>query len=570
MYLCARAGVALTFETQKRTVAELFAGTTIYRMPLFQRPYSWEEETAAQLYDDIHAALERSGSLTGRTSSGSEYFLGPVIVAQLRRTEVYDVIDGQQRLVALTIILAIIRDKLQEELRRKELQRMLWRGQSRVQGLDELPRVSLREDNQECFERWVLKDGATRQLPTQAESETNSRLLCSIRRIRSEIGRAHDAFLQRLATFIVKRCSVVQITTHNLDDGYILFRSLNSRGQPLDELDLAKAEILGQQSDQMQEAAALAEAWNQAESEIGQSDLKAYIESILSMVQQRTDDRSLRDRVREVLGDPSRAVTFTRFLSGFLKHYTNLEYAALDFGDDSTIINRVVMCLRSMPDEEWQEPALIWLACQPTARDSLKFFRGLDGLTLGMLILGKTKRQRAKRFNQITQRVIRERETLFTSASSELYLTDEERRKIREILSGEIRPARKFVKPLLLRLNAEMLTKTIPPHFPDSVTIEHILPQRPAKKSEWKQLFPDDTERNRLTHQLGNLTILTAEINRSNRNHDFLVKKQKMFGAVESQLFPLTVMLASKDQWTKSEIEARHAEMMRHAENIMG
>ncbi len=561
--------MALSFDTQKQTVAELFSGTTIYRMPLFQRPYSWEEETAAQLYDDIHAALERSGSLTGRASSGSEYFLGPVIVAQLRRSEIYDVIDGQQRLVALTIILAIIRDKLQEEPRRKELQRMLWRRESRVQGLDRLPRVGLREDNQECYERWILQDGATRQLPTEADTESNSRLLSSIRRIRSEIGRQHDAFLQRLASFVVKRCSVVQITTHNLDDGYILFRSLNSRGQPLDELDLAKAEILGQQSDQMQEAAALAEAWNQAESEIGSNDLKAYIESILSMVQQRADDRGLRDRVREVLSDPSRAATFTTFLSGFLNHYTNLEYAALEFGNDSAVINRVVLCLRNMPDDEWQEPALIWLAFQPTARDTLKFFRRLDGLALGMLVLGKTKRQRAKRFNQITQRVIRERDTVFTSASSELYLSDAERRKIREILSGEIRPARKFVKPLLLRLNAEMLTTTIPPHFPSSVTIEHILPQRPAKNSEWKQVFPNDAERKRLTHQLGNLTILTAEINRSNRNYDFQIKKEKMFGAVESQLFPLTVMLASKNQWTRADIEARHVELLRHAENIM-
>ena len=39
------------------TVGELFSGSNVFRMPIFQRPYSWDEETALELYDDIDQML---------------------------------------------------------------------------------------------------------------------------------------------------------------------------------------------------------------------------------------------------------------------------------------------------------------------------------------------------------------------------------------------------------------------------------------------------------------------------------------------------------------------------------
>ena len=67
-------------------------------------------------------------------------------------------------------------------------------------------------------------------------------------------------------------------------------------------------------------------------------------------------------------------------------------------------------------------------------------------------------------------------------ADSELFLSRAERGKIKERLSSPIGNKSRFVRPLLLRLNAEMLDKTIPTYFPRNVTLEHILPQKPAPR----------------------------------------------------------------------------------------
>ena len=98
----------LSFETMTMTVGELFSGSNVFRMPIFQRPYSWEEETALELFGDIHQAMERSDP-PGR----GEYFLGPIIIAKNGSpSSPLDVVDGQQRLVTLSVIFAILRDLL--------------------------------------------------------------------------------------------------------------------------------------------------------------------------------------------------------------------------------------------------------------------------------------------------------------------------------------------------------------------------------------------------------------------------------------------------------------------------
>jgi hypothetical protein len=50
-------GMPLSLETKTMTLGELFSGSNVFRMPIFQRPYSWDEETALELYDDIDQML---------------------------------------------------------------------------------------------------------------------------------------------------------------------------------------------------------------------------------------------------------------------------------------------------------------------------------------------------------------------------------------------------------------------------------------------------------------------------------------------------------------------------------
>ena len=73
-----------------------------YKIPRFQRPYSWDRENIQDFWDDV----VRDG--------GGDYFIGPMVVYKDGQQR-YGVVDGQQRLTTITILLACIRDVLREQ-----------------------------------------------------------------------------------------------------------------------------------------------------------------------------------------------------------------------------------------------------------------------------------------------------------------------------------------------------------------------------------------------------------------------------------------------------------------------
>ncbi len=106
---------------------DLFQRQRRYVVPLFQRPYVWEqEEQWDPLWQDIAG---RADALLDRDARGSKsdrignHFLGAIVLNQIkvygRQVDTVEVIDGQQRLTTLQIMLAAFRDevKVSEEKR---------------------------------------------------------------------------------------------------------------------------------------------------------------------------------------------------------------------------------------------------------------------------------------------------------------------------------------------------------------------------------------------------------------------------------------------------------------------
>ncbi len=91
------------------TVQQLFEQDVRYAVPLYQRPYVWNEERQwAPLWEDINALLthQEGEGLAGLWS----HFLGAIVLDQEKTLpgEIprFTVIDGQQRLTTLQLLLA--------------------------------------------------------------------------------------------------------------------------------------------------------------------------------------------------------------------------------------------------------------------------------------------------------------------------------------------------------------------------------------------------------------------------------------------------------------------------------
>ncbi|MFB6144075.1 MAG: DUF262 domain-containing protein, partial [Candidatus Nanohaloarchaea archaeon] len=99
---------------------ELFRGEeNLYKIPDFQRPYSWEKKHIQQLWDDLHQAWQdyENGEI-------ESYYLGPIILINEERGSRLSILDGQQRLTSLTIFYSILYHEFREKLNGKNARRV--------------------------------------------------------------------------------------------------------------------------------------------------------------------------------------------------------------------------------------------------------------------------------------------------------------------------------------------------------------------------------------------------------------------------------------------------------------
>ena len=92
------------FDTDAYNLGEVWANR-IFGVPRMQRPYTWKIDKAGKLWEDLinfHSERNNEG----------HYFLGNTIVFEENGTIM--LVDGQQRIATLTIIFAVIRDRIQQ------------------------------------------------------------------------------------------------------------------------------------------------------------------------------------------------------------------------------------------------------------------------------------------------------------------------------------------------------------------------------------------------------------------------------------------------------------------------
>jgi uncharacterized protein with ParB-like and HNH nuclease domain len=91
------------FDSNPEDIQNLFQGRkTLYKIPDYQRPYSWQKKHIDQLWEDIYEAWKSN-------SDESSYFLGTVILVD-DGDDRLDILDGQQRITTLMIFYAVLRD----------------------------------------------------------------------------------------------------------------------------------------------------------------------------------------------------------------------------------------------------------------------------------------------------------------------------------------------------------------------------------------------------------------------------------------------------------------------------
>ncbi|MFM9850304.1 MAG: DUF262 domain-containing protein [Hyphomicrobiaceae bacterium] len=549
------------FTAKPLALGQLLSDPFRFRIPSFQRPYSWTTKEAGQLLDDLTLAIEEQAAES--TVSACEYFLGAMLLNSAAPTVadgpalIHDVVDGQQRLVTLTILFAVLRDLLARtdgELPtglREHIECAKAAGQQRTF------RLELRERECDFFRLHVQEPLGTATLPeTDDLTEVERRILEVREHLAAELRERSPQELARIASFVAQQCHVALISAAGIDRAYRIFMVLNDRGRPLQRNDILKAQIIAQIDERARARAD--NIWDRTDALLG-----ADFEELFSHIRaaELSPKSQIITGVREVIANAGGGRAFVEeLLEPYGRAFHSVRHAQHAGSPQSPEIRRLLTYLGWLGAADWVPPTMLWWRLNSGDAEKLHvFLQAIERLAYALRLLGIGADKRASRFRAVVQAI--RRGTVMDDPKSPLELGRDELRNILYNLRNLHLRSPLICKLVLLRLNDELAGSPQSLSAAD-FTVEHVLPQKPGRNSAWREWFPIAEERERCINSIGNLVLVRRRQNENARNRELSDKLEIYFGSSISDVPIVTTELNGISEWRPEHIMAREQRLL--------
>ncbi len=591
------------------TIHQLFERERRFVVPLYQRSYVWNEDDQwLPLWDDLERAADAC-LIAARNQQPRSHFLGALVLnvpkVQGSRVSRSEVIDGQQRLTTLQIVLAAMRDHA-EAMSSSEGGPLRDLTENRHQKADseELFKVWPTNADRAMF-RAVMRAGSPEALLAQFPGQRSSvpRLAAAYRFFWDRIGTFLDeadtaadretrlaALHQALRTVL----QVVVIELEERDDPQVIFETLNARGQPLLPSDLVRNYIFLRAANEpgMDPDALYQRYWHEFDNRHDGSEERFWHvpERQGRLIRPRIDLFLFHYLVMQTGRDLLIGQLFREFRDWHAESQMSIEALLTDLNRYARIFAGLVapkgndraaafaQRLKAL-DTSTVYPLLLYtLSLPPTrlpvaARDQILL--DLESWLVRRFICQAT----AKNYNRFFTSLL----TKLTGASPDANLADiirSELTRSAEVTTNwptdhEFRTGW-LTKPIYARSRPDrstMVLRAIEQHMrtrfneavslPEQLSVEHMLPQKGALDD---YPYPPDIPyldqesdaqcRARLIQTLGNLTLLTSELNASISNGPFPSKAAKIIGDSDLRL-NAWLRSAPPSSWSERDILAR-------------
>ncbi|MFA6988984.1 MAG: DUF262 domain-containing protein [Candidatus Gastranaerophilaceae bacterium] len=209
-------------KVNKVNLLEFLINSSRLEVPVFQRKYRWGEKQLKQLWEDIEGFIRNPGKMN--------HFFGIIVHIErdfnnLTEFKTHYLIDGQQRLLSISILLAVISDLYgSQNLRQNYLY-------NRIKG-DHYPKIKL---NKEDYDDYNIVLNEKRELFEKKENHIFKTYKFFFEEIKNSKLKEKDVLLA------LKRFELVDILLEKeIDNPQLIFDSLNSTGLELDRIEQIK------------------------------------------------------------------------------------------------------------------------------------------------------------------------------------------------------------------------------------------------------------------------------------------------------------------------------------------
>lgn len=549
-------------EASEKVIDKVFSNDYSFEIPNYQRPYSWKEDQVIALLDDLsHFAFQKE-----KLEDSKPYFLGSIVLIKGDGTDA-KVVDGQQRLITLTILFAIVRELLPEL--KKHITKRIYEEGDPLARTENKFRLSVRERDRDFFNTYIQMEDGIAKLSTEEslpDSQNNIRTnaLC----LKQKLKEYSKDNLRHLVEYLVQKCYLVIVSTSDEESAYRIFSVLNDRGLQLTHADILKAEIIGEMANSEQDS--YTKKWEDIEEELGIDQFKDLFAHIRMINRKVKANDSILKEIRDYVKPKENPSDFiNNVLIPYARAFDDIKKASFESATNAELINHYLQWLNKLDNEDWIPPAIYFMSRwgNNDTKKVVDFLERLERMAFGLYVLRIGINGRIERYGKVLYAIENDDDDddIFTSEHV-LSLTKEECQDIRAALASKVYGAQ-FTKYLLLRLDADLAEGEASYNYP-IISIEHVLPQNPDGESKWIELFQDEAEREEYTHCLGNLVLLSRRKNSKAQNYEFDKKISSYFKNDGVSSFALTTDVLNYDQWTPEIIQKRQNELLGRCDNI--
>ncbi len=547
---------------------DLIGNGRSYKVPAYQRDYSWTDEQWEDLWLDI-AEL--------RPDSDKRHYMGAVVV-KAESDRQFLIIDGQQRIATLTILGLSVINRLQhiaanggppENKERAEALRSRYIGEKDPASLTEISKLALNKHDDGFFQDYLVQ--LRRPINPRSLPKSNKLLWeCFAyfeKQIAGDPGLADDGLrlAELLSEVVARRLLFISIIVDDEMSAYTVFETLNARGLELTTTDLLK-NYLFSRLHSTNDLEAVQRRWERLIATVRQERFGTFLRYHYLTKQRQIRSGRLFKIVRDEVNSPAEVIALITILEERAEVYDALGDPGHSLWAETP---EAIPYIRELAlFKVSQMTPLLFAAFEKLSREdfvrvlkltSIVSFRYtvISGLNPNELepvyheaakaVLNNTAVTDAQVFNVLKSVYVRD-ENFLADFSQKSIATSGQRKKV--------------TKYILCKLEQDASGKTCD-FETDPGTIEHILPENPS--DEWDSFISRERWDNAI-YRLGNLTLLPAPVNRDLGGKSFREK----LSAYENSSYILTRTIAeiAPEEWTLEVLEARQKNLAQRAVHI--
>lgn len=544
------------FSPEHSSLNGLFTEGIKYIIPTYQRPYSWESIGKSDRNNQINNMWDDFFNFyTNSNDTNQEYFFGSIVV--FKKDGFSQVVDGQQRLTSLLLLFSAMKCFLvnlqKDESNFDEAIKNFLNGALSTfnkllfneEGLDLTQSLKVKIERASGFNFDEI-------LNKVINCEDGNIVLQNIEEKYKDIANRYfnnrDYFIKQLniafldnyvftkekaeelnkfGRFLRTKISVVVINTINFETAYNMFEVLNNRGLPLSAKDLFRNFIISEFDKNNQKEPE--KKWNYLEEsyEVTSDFLGRFIESKTGYQIQKSSFNALLDYYKTL------STIGSKIESLYININDNLNYYTMILNDEnieSKSIRNKIKFIKFLGHEKYSVNFLLTLfrAYKYDGKENqeiLDFLTLYEKLRLYVLLTPYKRFSSSPIYDAIRELNLNH----FNEAKKSITIDKKAQEELKSLISNKIYDnwnAKLLISKFLFNQYSTLDDVVEHDLNFNKATLEHILPQTPAKNTNWLKNFTLKF-RNDMTYKLGNFTLLTHNMNSRAKNYDFTKKQDE-------------------------------------------